>query len=258
MKDKPTLRLGKAPAVRDPRNLKFAAIRRDFILPLRYDFDDGHPGVVPTPMFANDEHGCCVMAARAHNTIRFELMEQGRVIPISDADVLGEYFRESGGRDSGLVMLNSLTEWRRGWKAARRTYRSAAFAEVNRRDHDEVRAGIWAHCGIQVGLQLPLSAHAQLGKEPWDIVPGPDGSPGTWGGHAVYVPGYNETGPICVTWGSKQQMTWEFWDRCCDEAYFVTDALDRAPRIKPDVVTEHVNRVAPVGWLDRFWQWLHG
>jgi hypothetical protein len=29
---------------------------------------------------------------------------------------------------------------------------------------------------------------------------------------------------VCVTWGRKQQMTWAWFDRYCDEAYAIFDA----------------------------------
>lgn len=40
------------------------------------------------------------------------------------------------------------------------------------------------------------------------------------------MPGYNPTGPACVTRGRKQQMTWAFFDKYCDEAYAIVDEVD--------------------------------
>ena len=101
----PTFKLGKAPAKRDRRTLKFAALLKGRVaLPKQYDFDQQHPGI-PTPMFANDQYGDCVMAGRAHQTLRFELAEQKQVIAIIDQDVTREYFQETGGADTGLVVL---------------------------------------------------------------------------------------------------------------------------------------------------------
>src|SRR6266545_1991492 len=95
----PIFKLGKAPAKRDARNLMFAAIlKAPVALPKEYDFDLKHPGI-PTPMFANDDYGDCVIAGRAHQTLRFELIEQGSVMMIPDAQVLKEYFKETGGAD---------------------------------------------------------------------------------------------------------------------------------------------------------------
>ncbi len=71
-------KLGKAAAKRDRRNLMFAAIlRAPLKVPPEYDFDLTHTGI-PTPMFANDTYGDCVIAGRAHQTLRFELIEAGR------------------------------------------------------------------------------------------------------------------------------------------------------------------------------------
>jgi len=223
-------KLGKAPAKRDDRNLRFAAVLRATAptLPPSYDFDTSHPGI-PTPMFGNDTVGDCVIAGRAHQTLRFEDIEQGSVIMIKDSDVLREYKRETGGPDTGLVVLDSLNEWRhRGWKVGQKTYTIQAFAEVNFRKHDEVRQAIFADVGVGLGVQLPIAAQHQIQTgQPWDVTSGPGAAPGSWGGHYVYVPGYTPDGPVCVTWGRKQQITWAWLDRYCDEAYAIFDAHDR-------------------------------
>ena len=153
-------RLGKAAAKRDSRNLKFATLVRKAApaLPATYDFDVSHPGI-PTPMFGNDTHGDCVIAGRAHQTLRFEDIEQGSVIMIADNDVLKEYFKETGGPDTGLVVLDSLNLWRqKGWKVGKRTYKIQAFAEVNFKNHAQVRQGIFADVGLGLGVQLPKAA----------------------------------------------------------------------------------------------------
>ena len=223
-------KLGKAAARKDSRNLKFANVLRATLpsLPPSYDFDVTHTGI-PTPMFGNDTYGDCVIAGRAHQTLRFEDIEQGAVITITDNDVLKEYFEETGGPDTGLVVLDSLNLWRhKGWKAARNTYHIRACAEVDFANHDEVRQAIFADLGVGLGLQLPKSAQGQIQTgQPWDVTTGPDARPGSWGGHYVYVSGYSPNGPVCVTWGRKQQMTWAWLDKYCDEAYALFDARNR-------------------------------
>ena len=95
-------------------------------------------------MFANDVHGDCVMSARAHLTLRFEDIEQGSILMIKDQDVLKEYFKESGGADSGLNILDSLNEWRHdGWRAAGKKYKIHAFAQVTPKNYAEVKAAIY-------------------------------------------------------------------------------------------------------------------
>lgn len=223
-------KLGKAPAQEDKRNLKFGALLKapfNLTIPDEYDFDAKHSGI-PTPMFANDQIGNCVIAGRAHQSLRFEVIEQNTVLPISDQDVIDEYFLESGGQDNGLVVLDSLRKWRNtGWFAAGQQLSISAFAEINPASDDETRRAIFMDVGIGIGLALPKSAKKQMdvGK-PWDVVTGPDATPNSWGGHYVYVSGYTTLGPVCITWGRKLQMTWGFVHAYCDEAYAIFDALN--------------------------------
>jgi hypothetical protein len=221
-------KFGKKPAKRDKRNFKFATLLKAAPkLPKSYDFDVRYVAV-PTPMFSNDVHGDCVIAGRAHQTLRFEYLEQRSIIPIKDPDVLREWHRENGNTESGLSVLDSLKEWRKkGWKAAGKTYKIQAFTELDRTNLDEIRQAIVMQVGVGLGLTLPFDAVELLqAGRPWDVTSGPGGRPDPHGGHYVYCPGYTEQGPVCVSWGRKQQMTWRFFTRFCDEAYALVDARD--------------------------------
>src|SRR5881296_1429824 len=221
-------KLGKAPAKRDRRNLLFSAVlKRPPPAPPAYDFDLEHPGT-PTPMFLNDTYGDCVIAGRAHQTLRFEKLEQRSEIAISDKEVIDEYLKETGGDDTGLIVLDSLKLWRkRGWRAAGARYRIRAFAQIDPRSEDEIRSAVYLDIGVGLGLLLPLTASRQIDAgKPWDVGRGPGSKPGSWGGHYVYVPAYTEVGPVCVTWGRKQPMTWAFLQKYCDEAYVIIDAVN--------------------------------
>ncbi|KAA0068667.1 hypothetical protein [Rhodanobacter sp. T12-5] len=226
------VRFGKRKARRDDRNLMFAVLlKAPPVLPAEYDFDVVHHGI-PTPMFGNDQYGDCVIAGRAHQTLRFERAEQNKLIAISDHDVLQEYFSESGGVDSGLVVLDSVKEWRsKGWLAAKRRYKIKAFAQIDQRKRSEVKRAVFMGIGVGLGLTLPDAALTQFyAGKPWAVVGGKAGQPNPHNGHYVYVPGYTKLGPVCVTWGRKQQMTWPFLARYCDEAYAIIDAIDTAKK----------------------------
>jgi hypothetical protein len=222
------VRFGKRKARRDDRNLMFAALlKAPPVLPAEYDFDVVHHGI-PTPMFGNDEYGDCVIAGRAHQTLRFEKAEQDKLIKIGDNDVLREYFNQTGGVDSGLVVLDSLKEWRsKGWLAAKRRYKIKAFAQINRARRAEIKRAVFMDLGVGLGLSLPDAALTQFyAGKPWAVTGGKAGKPNPDNGHYVYVPGYTKSGPVCVTWGRKQQMTWPFLAKYCDEAYAIIDAID--------------------------------
>lgn len=233
------MRLGKKEAQRDARNLKLQAVLRPEAPtpPESYDFDRAYGGFLESPMFANDRLGCCVIAGRAHQTLRLELKEQGGLIGIDDNAVVNEYLTESGGADDGLYTLESLKTWRtRGWLIGWTTYKIKAFAEVNLRDREAVKAAIYGACGIGLGLSLPLTAEVQFANHaPWLLgYTDGDGAPGSWGGHYVYCPGYNATGPVAISWGRRVQMTWGFMTIYGDEAYAITD--DRTPGYRSAVI----------------------
>lgn len=226
------MKLGKLAPKQDRRTLAIRSVLlKQVTPPTTYSFDDEHPGL-PLPMFANDQYGDCVIAARAHQTIRFELQEQGRVIRITDDDVLKAYFRETGGDDTGLVMLDSLNVWRNtGFRVGNRTYKIKAYGAVSPRRKSDVKQVIYADIGVYTGLALPLSAQAELNAgKPWSKTSGAGSTPGSWGGHCVYVCGYNVNGPIGITWGKRQAMTWAWFAKYCDEAYAVLDAINTAKK----------------------------
>ena len=226
----PTLpyKLGKLSPRHDERTFTLRSILRAPVrVPAEYSVDVAYPGA-PLAMYANDQYGCCVISARANQTVRFELAEQGRAITISDRCVVGEYFRESGGSDSGLVMLYSLNEWRlRGWRVGRRVYRIMAFASIDPHSKSELQQVVFANLGCQVGLALPVSCMDEFAHgKPWSTTTGAGTKPGSLGGHAVYVVGYTQVGPVCLTWGQRQQMTWAWYRKYCDEAWATIDAVN--------------------------------
>jgi hypothetical protein len=96
-------------------------------------------------------------------------------------------------------------------------------------------------------MALPFSAQNQiLTGQPWDVVAGSEGEWGSWGGHCVMCPGYNEQGPVCVTWGRKQQMTWAFFDEYCDEAYAIVtekNIVNAAPGINLEALEQALQEV---------------
>lgn len=227
----PFFKLGKAPARRDHRNLRLAAVLHGIRLPREYDFDLRHLGI-PLPMFDNAHLGDCVIAGRAHQTLRFERLERRRVISIAERDVRREYLRETGGGDTGLAVLDSLKQWRsRGWRLDGRLHRIRAFAEIDPKRRRQVKAAIFLDVGVGMGLELPESAKRQIvAGKPWAVERGPAARSGSWGGHYVYVSGYTRRGPMAVTWGRKQQMTWAFVERYCDEAYAIVDRFNTAKK----------------------------
>lgn len=221
------LRLGKLPAKLDKRTILLENILRLRVLPPTpeaYDIDRMW-GVYDNKMFANDSLGCCVISSRAHQTLRFEKFEQSKLIDIKDDEVIQEYFRESGGLDTGLYMLDSLKHWRNdGWEIGNDIYSIYAFASVDYCDIEAVKQCIHLLGGVNLGMILFQNDMEQFeaGKD-WALTP----TPGKLlGGHAIYLCAYDKDSVTCMTWGKRQRMSWDFLIGRSDEAYGIVDNRD--------------------------------
>lgn len=218
------LKLGKKPAVIDERTIPLKAVIRKELLPLlpdTYNIDDVL-GVEDNFMYNNSLYGDCVIAARAHQTLRLEKYEQGVQIPIADQEVVDEYFEQTGGADSGLVLLFSLNDWRNdGWPVGGKNYTIYAYGSIDYKDHEEVKHCIHLLGGVNFGMKVYDKDMEQFKNGlVWHLT-GADGS--LRGGHGVYLYAYDIDGIWCMTWGKCQKMTWAFWNARVDEAYGIVD-----------------------------------
>jgi hypothetical protein len=229
-----TQKLGKLPVRVDVRTLSLARYVDTSRLPAPPPTVDLASDVPEWPMYANDRIGDCTIAAAGHMIEAWTAAGRGQAVEVTESAVLTAFDRvkvvDPATGEEGAVELDVLRDWRAHGVGH---HRIAAYARVSTRDHTLVRAASWLFGGLYIGLALPASAQQQ---EVWDwrgTLSGPD-RPGSWGGHAVNVVGYDDGGILTVvTWGKLQELTWPFWDRYCDEAYCILshDFLDagRAP-----------------------------
>ena len=226
------LKLGKLPVRLDVRTLRLARYVDRTKLPAPPAQLDLTAHVADWPMYDNDRIGDCTIAAAGH-MIEAWTAAAGRFTEVSEHDVLHAFdavkIVDPSTGEAGAVELDVLTYWR---KTGVGGHRIGAFAGVSLHDEQLVRAGAYLFGGLYLGLALPLTAQHQAVWDWTGSLSGP-AKPGSWGGHAVDVVGYDPHGLTVVTWGSLKQMTWSFWERYVDEAYalispdFLTG--DRAP-----------------------------
>lgn len=217
-------RFGKLPALNDFRMLRFAHYANKSTLPdpppavnLVEHVETVHQGDVddvPTifPMDANDQYGCCTIAAVVHAVTVYRALIGERVIP-DEADVTKTYFHLTGGVDAGLPMLDVLNHWR---KTPIGGEQIEAFVSLNPHDHWQVQQAIALFGGVYLGFQVPQQCLDEFDAlQPW--------TPGklTMQGHAVYAVGYDADTVRVLTWGNQQTGTWDWWDDCVDEAYAI-------------------------------------
>lgn len=196
----------------------------------------GYVDNVPTwPMFLNDSIGDCTIAAAAHILQQWTTYATKPFIP-TDAQVLQAYEAVSGYRpnnpdsDRGAVMLNVLKYWKNKGIAG---HKIIAYVSVNPLNINEVRQAIQLFGNCYIGVALPISAQTPKtgtnGKPLWsipDASTGSDGNPGSWGGHCIPMVSYGidpqgNTQSEIITWGQIYNMTWDFFQKYCDEAYAI-------------------------------------
>jgi hypothetical protein len=178
----------------------------------------------------NDNIGDCTCAAVGH-AVQLWTANNGNVVTVPDSAILQMYEKVSGYNpaqpqtDQGAVILDVLNYWRKNPVSG---HPLGAYAALEPGNIDHVKDSIYLFGLNYIGLQLPQSAQVQIEQgRVWSVptygpkphAGAPDGSPGSWGGHAVVVVDYDRFGLLCVTWGMLQRMTWQFWHYYCDESY---------------------------------------
>jgi hypothetical protein len=221
-------KLGKLPVRTDVRTLWISRYTDRARLPQPPELLDLTKAVADWPMYANDRIGDCTTAAAGHMIEAWTAAARGKPVEISEAAVVRAFdhvkVTDPLTGEEGAYELDVLRYWREHGIGR---HRIGAFARVGVVDHRLVRTATWLFGGLYIGLAMPLTAQRQ---EVWDWTGSlsGDAKPGSWGGHAVDVVGFDGTGLTVVTWGRLQRLTWSFWERYCEEAYclLAADFLD--------------------------------
>jgi hypothetical protein len=219
-----SMKLGKKAPKHDPRTLRMARY-------LTADLPPAPPVVMPPimrqlGMMLNDALGICTCAAAGH-MVQAWTAANGSEVVVPDEAILRAYEESCGynpadpSTDQGGIELDVLAYWRRVGIGG---HKIGSFVALDPRSREHLKAACFLFGGAYIGVSLPVAAQNQI---VWSLsIAGTDGdaTPGSWGGHAVCIVGYNETGPLCVTWGQVKQMTWAWFDAYCEEAYAVLSA----------------------------------
>jgi hypothetical protein len=213
------MKLGRKAIRTDSRTLALA----DYLtaqLPAPPPSKDWTCGITSWGMMMNDKLGDCTIAGVGH-AIQVWSACTGGELTVTDSTVEGFYEKWDGYQpgdpttDRGGIELDVLNNWRHeGFDG----HSLLAFAAPKFSNLVQIRQSITLFGGVYIGLALPITAQTQ---DVWDVTPrgGANSAKGSWGGHCVFVPKYDEKGFTCITWGGLKTMTIKFWQRYCDEAY---------------------------------------
>jgi len=219
MADHSKMRLGRKAIKTDSRTLMLADYLTPTIPPPPASADWTN-GITGWGMMLNDQLGDCTIAGAAH-AVQVWTANGGGIVTVPDATIETVYEQWDGyvpgdpGTDNGGVELDVLNDWQKQGFAG---HALVAFADPKPASLVEIHQSIALFGGVYIGLALPLTAQTQ---DVWDVVPGrgANSKKGSWGGHCVYVPKYDENGFTCITWGQLKTMTVAFWKKYCDEAH---------------------------------------
>lgn len=173
---------------------------------------------VTYPMAGNDTYGDCTIAGVVHtDQATASLTGEPWTYP-GDPVVEAEYFKLTGGQDTGLVETNVLQVWTGPGLFG---HKLAAFAPLAVKHTKTIKQGV-ALCGATyMGVVVTQTDQERFAEGlPWIVTDDHD----PIGGHCIVYVGYNAQGPIAVTWGKLQQVTWGWHAAQCEEGYVVITA----------------------------------
>lgn len=232
--------LGKLAAVQHPNAVLLAAYLPEKHLPVPEKVDN-YSAITDWGMMRNDTLSDCTIAGAGHMVQAWTKLACGKEVVISDEEIVAAYSSitgydpsqgsgENNPTDQGAVEVDVLDHWRKEGIGGHKIY---AHAVVETESEYQVKLATWLFGAVYAGVELPLSAQDQ---KLWTVVPGHDSKPGSWGGHAIPLLGYDEHRPTCITWGAPLQMTWSWWRKYADEAHacLSLDWIDQASQAAPN------------------------
>jgi hypothetical protein len=228
------LRLGKKPATRTKRLLKF----RDFLdkaaLPPLPTGDFGHDPLFVGKnigMLGNDNYGDCVEAAGAH-TVMLHQANAGNPKALSlfsTESVLSDYSAVTGFKkndpntDQGTDMEEYVNFWRKTGiaDASGTRHQIGAFLDVDPGNITELWYAMWIGQAVQIGVEFPSQWMDAFNKGPsglWGAVKRPTID----GGHCIVGSARTGGRGNIMTWGDDHpRLTVAGYQQFCDQVIVV-------------------------------------
>jgi hypothetical protein len=187
-------------------------------------------------MMKNDELGDCTCAAAGHMIQSWTKFAQNHEVVLSDNTIVEAYSAITGytpsnpATDQGAVETDVLHYWMTHGFGG---HKIDSYAIVEVHSEYQMKLATYLFGAVYTGVALPISAQDQT---IWSVVHGPNSEPGSWGGHAVPIMGYDANTLTCITWGAPLKMTWSWQKKYMDEAYVCLslDWIDQVSKTAPN------------------------
>jgi len=241
---KSKLKLGKKAATYDKRDFLFAQYRTTAALP-SHPKHFGHEKLVGSnawKMLGNGPDntvsagfkgaGDCVFAGGDHETMLWTLEGVGALAQFTGANAIADYRAVTGYNPNAKPDANGEnptdkgTNTRDALKYRQKTglidakgkrHKIGAYVALELGNMDQLLEALYLFGVVGIGIKFPDSAMDQFNAgKPWSVVPGPAPKEG----HYIPLVAYR-TNLECVSWGRIQQMTSQFYQTYCDEAWAI-------------------------------------
>ncbi len=177
------------------------------------------PRVAAWGMDGNDTIGDCVIAGSDHLILASDTQLGQRDPVATTQQCCKEYFLQTGGVDSGLVISNNLQKWQTVGLFDN-SNKIEAYAPIRLSSILALHRAIDLYGFALGGVQLPESAMVQFNHSPslpWTVEKGSQ----IIGGHCILFTGYNSTWLELVTWGALHRCSYAWYETYCDEVWAV-------------------------------------
>ena len=237
MLDHTKFKLGRSAVKLSPRHRRMSASLLD-LLPPPPALVDNTKGVLNFGMMLNDNLGDCTIAGLGHS-IQIASLATGILDTPPDSTILAGYENLCGydpnnpSTDQGGVETDILSSIQTSGFSDRKLL---GWVSPDPSNIDHLKKAIFYFKSLYTGVELPLSAqNAGL----WDVVDGPNGVAGGWGGHCMVLPKYDENFTF-ITWGALQEVTPAWLAAYLDEAHVLLwdDMISLFPQDTQDQIMQ--------------------
>lgn len=207
-------------------------------------------GVTNWGALLNNQLGCCTISGVGHAIQAWRLSLGAPLLDIPDSIIENYYSKWDGyvpgdsSTDRGGIEVDVLNQWRKeGFIINGVGHMLKGYVDPSPRNLKHIHQSIYLFGNVYIGVALPISAQ---GQTTWDLEPGYEGEPGTWGGHCVIAVSYRPGFIGFISWGNYMEMTERFWLACCDESHTLLSDTDwRNPHgVKYEALLSDLSKVA--------------